>query len=97
MPTRRELDAFLAKQTKSSCVLYMLLTKAYVTSSDIIAVTRTTCPHKLIETIRKTFGYEFVSYRDKPFTRTQRSSTGKVYKVPDTYREYFIPEALKCA
>lgn len=97
MPTKRELEAFLAKQTKTSCVLYMLLTKAYVTSSDIIAVTRTTCPHKLIERIRKAFGYEFVLYRDKTFTRTQRSSTGKVYKVPDTYREYFLPEGFQWA
>lgn len=97
MPTRRELDAFLAKQTKSSCVLYMLLTKAYITSSDIIAVTRTTCPHKLIETIRKTFGYEFVVDREKTFFRTQKSPSGKTIKVPATYKEYFIPEALKCA
>lgn len=97
MPTRRELDAFLAKQTKSSCVLYMLLTQAYVTSQDIIAVTRTTCPHKLIETIRKTFGYEFVIDREKTFFRTQKSPSGKTIKVPATYKEYFIPEALKCA
>ena len=96
MPTKRELEAFIAKQTKSSKVLHMLMNHEYITSSDIIQVAITTCPHKLIETLRKNFGYDFVLSREKRFFRKQCTSKGKVYKVADTYFEYFIPEGGIC-
>ena len=96
MPTKRELEAFIAKQTKSSKVLHMLMNHEYVTSSDIIQVARTTCPHKLIETVRKNFGHDFVSSREKRFFRKQCTSKGQVYKVADTYFEYFITEEKIC-
>ena len=97
MPTMRELETFIAKQTKSSKVLSMLLSNEFVTSKDIIRIAHTTCPHKLIERIRKTFGYDFVLDREKRFFRKQRTVKGIVYKVSDLYKEYFIPEEFKCA
>ena len=96
----REIEAFLAKKSKASIVLEMLLNREYVTASDIINYYKiqdpnsplvfTTCPHKLIETIREHFGYDFVKDVEKPFFRIQYSSKGKQYKVSDTYKEYFL-------
>ena len=54
----------------------------------------TTCPHKLVETIREHFGYDFVKDVEKPFFRTQYSSKGKQYKVSDTYKEYFLDKLV---
>ncbi len=90
MPTKRELDAFIAKRTKSAQVLDMLMNNASITIQDIIKETHTNCPHKQIETIRKNFGFDFVRFRDKPFVRTQYSSKGKPFEISDTYREYFL-------
>ena len=50
----------------------------------------TTCPHKLIETIRKHFGYDFVKDKEMPFFRTQYSSAGRAFKTEDTYKQYFL-------
>ena len=96
----REIEAFLAKKSKAAIVLEMLLNREYVTASDIINYYReqdpkcpvvfTTCPHKLVEKIRKRFGYDFVKDKDIQFFRTQYSSAGKQFKVSDTYKEYFL-------
>ena len=96
----REIEAFLAKKSKASIVLEMLLNREYVTASDIINYYKiddpqsplvfTTCPHKLIETIREHFGYDFVKDVEKPFFRIQYSSKGKPFKISDTYKEYFL-------
>ena len=96
----REIEAFLAKKSKAAIVLEMLLNREYVTASDIINYYKiqdpnsplvfTTCPHKLIETIREHFGYDFVKDVEKPFFRIQYSSKGKQFKVSDTYKEYFL-------
>ena len=103
----REIEAFLAKKSKAAIVLEMLLNREYVTASDIINYYRerdpecpvvfTTCPHKHIEKIRKHFGYDFVKDKDVQFFRTQYSSTGKQYKVSDTYKEYFLDKLVGVA
>ena len=103
----REIEAFLAKKSKSSIVLEMLLNREYVTASDIInyykqqdpncPIVFTTSPHKLIETIREHFGYDFVKDIEKPFFRVQYSSKGKQFKVSDTYKEYFLDKLVGVA
>lgn len=95
-----EIQAFLAKKSKAAIVLEMLLNREYVTASDIINYYRerdpkcpvvfTTCPHKLVEKIRKRFGYDFVKDKDIPFFRIQYSSKGKMFKISDTYKQYFL-------
>ncbi len=90
MPTKRELDAFIAKRTKSAQVLDMLMNRPYITIQDIIKETNTNCPHKQIQTIRDNFGSDFVQFRDKPFVRTQYSSKGKPFNISNKYREYFL-------
>lgn len=100
----REIEAFLAKKSKAAIVLEMLLNREYVTASDIINYYReqdpkcpvvfTTCPHKLVETIREHFGYDFVKDVEKPFFRVQYSSKGKMFKVSDTYKEYFLDKLV---
>lgn len=100
----REIEAFLAKKSKAAIVLEMLLNRECVTASDIInyykqqdpnsPIVFTTCPHKLIETIREHFGYDFVKDVEKPFFRVQYSSKGKQYKVSDTYKEYFLDKLV---
>lgn len=97
---KREINAFLAKRSKASIVLELLLNREYVTASDIInyyksqdpnsPIVFTTCPHKLIETIRKHFGYDFVKDKDIQFFRTQYTAKGKPFKVSGTYKEYFL-------
>ena len=95
-PTEREIQAFLAKKSKAAQVLELLLNREYVTCSDIInmykesPVVFTTCPQKLIETIRKHFDYDFVRDRDIKFFRTQYDSKGKPFKISDTYKQYYI-------
>ena len=96
----REIQAFLAKKSKSAIVLEMLLNREYVTATDIITyyqshdpkcpIVFTTSPHKLIEIIREHFGYDFVKDKDIPFFRVQYTSKGKPFKISDTYKEYFI-------
>lgn len=90
MPTKKEIDRFIAKRTKSAQVLQMLIVKPYITVRDILKEVNTNCPHKQIETIRKYFGADFVKFRDKQFYRTQYDSKGKPYQISDTYREYFL-------
>lgn len=93
----KEIESFLAKKSKASIVLELLLNREYVTCSDIInygcentPLVFTTCPHKLIETIRKHFGANFVKDREVPFFRNFYKPNGKTYKVSDTYKQYFI-------
>jgi hypothetical protein len=105
----REIKSFLAKKSKAAIVLEMLLSREYVTASDIINYRDantpvlfydkngvpqypifTTCPHKLVESIRKRFGYDLVKDKDIPFFRVQYSSKGKMFKISDTYKEYFL-------
>lgn len=92
----REIQAFLAKKSKAAQVLELLLNREYVTCSDIINLDRTspvvftTCPHKLIETIRKRFDYDFVKDRDIPFYRVQYNANGKPFKISDTYKQYYL-------
>jgi hypothetical protein len=92
----REIQAFLAKKSKAAQVLELLMNREYVTCSDIInmhpesPVVFTTCPHKLIETIRKRFDYDFVKDRDIPFYRVQYNANGKPFKISDTYKQYFL-------
>ena len=94
---KNEIDAFLAKKSKASIVLEMLLNREYVTASDIIKyrcegtpLVFTTCPHKLIETIRKAFGADFVQDREVEFFRTMRNSEGKEFKQTERYKQYFL-------
>lgn len=91
-----EINAFLAKKSKASIVLEMLLNREFVTCSDIInykcentPLVFTTSPHKLIEGIRKYFGYDFVQDEDVKFFRTMYRN-GKPYKMSDTYKRYFL-------
>jgi hypothetical protein len=96
----REIQAFLAKKSKSAIVLEMLLNREYVTATDIITyyqshdpecpIVFTTSPHKLIEIIRERFGYDFVKDKDIPFFRVQYSSKGKQYKISDTFKQYYL-------
>lgn len=93
----KEINAFLAKKSKAAIVLEMLLNREYVTCSDIINFgcegtpgVFTTCPHKLIETIRRAFGSDFVQDREVEFFRTMHTPTGKVYKQSGTYKQYFL-------
>lgn len=100
MPNEREINTFLAKRTKASIVLELLMNREYVTCSDIINIYRmydkncnvpfTTCPHKLIENIRKRFGYDFVQDREIKFFRTFYNGDGATYRVSDTYKQYFL-------
>lgn len=95
---RKEMiDAFLAKKSKAAIVLEMLLNREYVTCSDIInfgcedtPIVFTTCPQKLIEQIRKHFGYDFVKDREVKFFRTMYSPAGKKYQYTDTYKQYYL-------
>jgi hypothetical protein len=54
----------------------------------------TTCPHKLVEIIRKRFGYDLVKDNDIPFFRIQYSSKGKMFKISDTYKKYFLDKLV---
>ena len=100
----REIQAFLAKKSKAAIVLEMLLNREYVTGIDIINYYRdidpeckipfTTCPQGFIKSIRKRFGYDFVKDKDIPFFRIQYSSKGKMFKVSDTYKEYFLDKLM---
>lgn len=95
-----EINTFLAKKSKAAIVLEMLLNREYVTCSDIINYYKesepdcpavfTTNPQKLIETIRKNFGYDFVQDREVKFFRKQYTATGKEFKISDTYKQYFL-------
>ena len=96
----RDINAFIAKKTKASIVLELLLNREYVTASDIINIYRmydkdcdvpfTTCPHKLIENIRKHFGYDFIKDREVKFFRKFHTKSGEEYRVSDFYKQYFI-------
>ena len=92
-----EINAFLAKKSKASIVLEMLLNREFITCSDIILygykpefpTVFTTNPQGLIESIRKHFGYDFVQDEDIKFFRTMYRN-GKLYRMSDTYKKYFL-------
>ena len=96
----REIQAFLAKKSKASIVLEMLLNREYVTATDIITyymdidpeckIPFTTCPQGLIKTIRRHFGYDFVKDKDIKFFRTFYKINGESYKVSDTCKQYYL-------
>lgn len=88
--TDREINAFLAKKSKTAKVLEALLNKEYVTCSDIIELTNTTCPHSVIRQLRKIFGYDYILDREVKFFRTFYKDNGQPYKVSDTYKQYFL-------
>ena len=75
MGMENQINAFLAKKSKASIVLEMLLNREFVTCSDIILygykpefpTVFTTNPQGLIESIRKHFGYDFVQDEDIKF------------------------------
>ena len=99
MTKESEINNFIAKRTKASMVLELLLDREYVTCSDIINIYKmydkncnvpfTTNPHKMIEIIRKQFGYDFVKDRSIKFYR-KFYKNGAYYKASDTYKEYFL-------
>ena len=97
MDLDNKIRLFLAQKTKAAIVLEMLLNREYVTCSDIInygcentPLVFTTSPHKLIEKIRNTFGWDFVKDREVKFFRTLYKTNGEPYKVSDTYKQYFL-------
>lgn len=97
MTNERDINAFIAKRSKAAIVLELLLNREYVTASDIIKfgcegtpLVFTTCPHKLIEIIRKHFGADFVQDREVKFYRNFYNKNGATYRVSDTYKQYFL-------
>lgn len=93
----KKIADFLNKKSKASIVLELLLNREYVTCSDIInfgcentPIVFTTCPQKLIETIRKHFGADFVKSEEATFFRKMYDTHGKEYKKSDTYTKYFL-------
>lgn len=94
----RDINAFLAKRTKASVVLEMLMDREYVTCSDIILIgytpemphVFTTNPQKLIENIREHFGKDFVKDKDIKFFRKFYKKNGEEYTISDTYKQYFL-------
>ena len=96
MGFKEDIEKFLAKKSKAATVLELLLNREYVTCSDIInygcentPLVFTTSPHKLIETIRKNFGADFVQDKEVKFFRTLYSDS-KPYKVSETYKQYYL-------
>ena len=96
MDLLEKIKNYIAKRHKTAQVLGLLMTKKYVTCSDIInyqcedtPLVFTTSPHKLIENIRKEFGYDFVKDEDVKFEAV-RYYNGKPYKVSDTFKRYFL-------
>ena len=101
---KEQIKAFLDKKCKASIVLEMLLNREYVTGTDIINYYRdidpeckipfTTCPQGLIKSIRRYFGYDFVKDEEIKFFRKFYTPSGKMYKVSDTYKKYFIDKCV---
>lgn len=90
MPTKQELQQYIAKGTKCGIVLNALLKREYVTGQDIIDLTRTNCPHGIIRDLRKRFGVEFILDCNVPFVRIQYNSKGKPFTISDEYKRYFL-------
>lgn len=93
----KEIESFLNKKSKAAIVLELLLNREYITASDIInygcentPLVFTTCPHKLIETIRKHFGADFIKDREVNFFRKFYKTNGEEYQVTDSYKQYFL-------
>lgn len=100
----KEIADYLNKKSKASIVLELLLNREYVTCSDIInygcegtPLVFTTCPHKLIEMIRKHFGDDFVKDREVKFFRKFYKPNGEEHRVSDTYKQYFIEKFSEVA
>lgn len=96
MELREKIEKFISKGTKSSIVLELLLNNKYITSTDIILYKYkqnktifTTSPHKIIETIRKNFGADFVQDVDIEYLR-KYFSCGRWIQTKDTYKRYFL-------
>ena len=105
MTLQEKIDAYIAKKSKASMVLELFLNREYVTCSDIINLRGndrfydefgnevipifTTCPHSLIREIRDEFGADFIKDIEVKFFR-EFSKDGKICKVSDVYKRYFL-------
>lgn len=96
MDIKEAIDKYIAKGTKSSMILELLVNNKFVTSTDIILFgfetnksIFTTSPHKIIENIRKHFGADFVQDVDIEFIRTFYPN-GQKRTMKDTYKRYFL-------
>lgn len=105
MTLKERINDFISRRNKASMVLELFLNQEYVTCSDIINLRTndtvydefgntyrpifTTCPHSLIREIRDEFGADFIEDMDVKFYRAFYKN-GKVHKVSDTYKRYFL-------
>lgn len=97
MGLAEKIKQFLEKGGKSAQVLGLMMSKPYVTCSEIInyqcenlPIVFTTSPHKLIERIRRTFGEEFIKSEQMTFEQTFFTRDGKPYHVKEHYKRYFL-------
>lgn len=96
MELRERIRQYIAKGTKTAQILGLFLKKQYVTASDIInfgcentPLVFTTSPHKMIETLRKDFGFDFIKDEDASYIRTLYRN-GKPYAMTEHYKRYFL-------
>ena len=92
MPTKEEIERYLARRSKSARLLELLIERPSITCEEFknLPETRTTSPHSLVKAIREKFGFDFVKYVDKKSVKTAINSKGQEYKITTPYREYFI-------
>lgn len=96
MDLKEKIQQFIDKGGKTAQVLQLLMSKPYVTCSEIInykcqgkPIVFTTSPHKLIERIRRAFGYDFVKDEICKY-QYQYTVDGVSKTATEHYKRYFL-------
>ena len=84
------------KGSKAADTMELLINNHIITNFEIMLKTRSTNPQKIIETLRKKFGYNFIldEFIEKPKLIYRN---GKQIKTTERYKKYYLDfEGTEC-
>lgn len=98
MGIRENIKKYISENrgSKAAETLALLYANRFVTNFEIMLKTKSTNPQKIIETLRKRFGYNFIL--DEFIQKTKIIyRNGKPQKTSERYKQYYLDfEGLEC-
>lgn len=91
MGIRENITKYISENrgSKAADTMTLLIRKKFVTNFEIMLKTKSTNPQKIIETLRKRFGYNFILDEFIETTKTIYRK-GKPIKSTERYKKYYL-------